>query len=110
MPAVEPCGTPKELEPKTREFKDEDFITGLGGNIYSNLQIRQHRLAERIYHSREAQAIMGSYYANKGGNAGADGIWQFGTGLSGETIIRLEQSVLSVGNDRTSVNSPCSQP
>ncbi len=34
-PTVEPCGALKELEPKTREFKDEDFITGLGGNIYS---------------------------------------------------------------------------
>ncbi len=32
-PTVEPCGAQKELEPKTREFKDEDFVTGLGGNI-----------------------------------------------------------------------------
>ncbi len=50
-PTVELCGAPKELEPKTQEFKDEDFVTGLGGNIYSTAQIRQHRLAERIYHS-----------------------------------------------------------
>ncbi len=41
-PTVEPCGAPKELEPKTREFKDEDFVTGLEGNIYSTAQIRQH--------------------------------------------------------------------
>ena len=38
---------------------------------------------------------MGSYYANEGGNTGSDGIWRFGTGLSGETILQLEQSVLS---------------
>ncbi len=94
-PTVKPCGAPKELEPKTREFKDEDFVTGLGGNIYSTSQIRRHRLAERIYHSLEAQAIMGSYYANEGGNTGSDGIWRFGTGLSGKTIFQLEQSMLS---------------
>ncbi len=82
-PMVEPCGALKELEPKTREFKDKDFVTSLGGNIYSNLQIGQHQLAERIYHSREAQAIMGFYYANEGGNTGSDSIWWFRTGLSG---------------------------
>ncbi len=38
---------------------------------------------------------MGSYYANEGGNMGSDGIWRFGTGLSGKTIFRLEQSMLS---------------
>ncbi len=74
-PMVEPCGAPKELEPKTREFKDEDFVTGLGGNIYSNSQIRQHRLAKRICHSREAQATLGSYCTNEGVNTGSDGIW-----------------------------------
>ncbi len=95
MLMVEPCGAPKELESKTREFKDEDFVTRLGGNIYSNAQIRQHQLAERIYHLREAQAIMGSCYANEGGNAGVNGIWHFGTGLSGKTIVQLEQNVLS---------------
>ncbi len=68
---------------------------GLGGNIYSNAQIRQHQFAERIYHSREAQAIMGSYYANEDGDAGSDSIWHFGRGLSGNTTIRLEQNVLS---------------
>ncbi len=94
-PTVEPCGAPKELEPKTREFKDEDFVTGLGGNIYSTAQIRQHRLSERIYHSREAQAIIGSYHANEGGSMGPDGIWRFGAGLSGETIVQLEQSMLA---------------
>ncbi len=90
-PTVELCGAAKELEPKTREFKDEDFITGLGSSIYSTSQIRQHRLAERIYHSQEAQAIMGSYYANEGGNTGSDGIWRFGTGPAK----LLEQNVLS---------------
>ncbi len=94
-PTVEPCGAPKELEPKTREFKDEDFVTGLGGNIYSTAQIRQHRLAERIYHSREAQAIIESYHANEGGSLGPDGIWRFGAGLSGETVFQLEQGVLA---------------
>ncbi len=94
-PTVEPCGAPKELEPKTREFKDEDFATGLGGNIYSTAQIRQHRLAERIYHSREAQAIIESYHANEGGSLGPDRIWKFGAGLSGETVFQLEQGVLA---------------
>ncbi len=49
-------------------------IQGLtaSGNIYSNAQIRQHWLAERIYYSREAQAIMGSYYANEDGDTGSD--------------------------------------
>ena len=94
-PTVEPCGAPKELKPKTQEFKDEDFVTGLGHNIYSTAQIRQHRLTERIYHSREAQAIIGSYHANERGSIGPDGIWRFRTGLSGETIFQLEQGVLA---------------
>ena len=95
MPMRSPRGAPKELEPKTREFKDEDFVTGLGGNIYSTVQIRQHRLAERIYHSREAQAIIESYHANEGGSLGPDGIWRFGAGPSGETVFQLEQGVLA---------------
>ncbi len=94
-PMVEPFRALKELEAKTMEFKDKDFITGLDGNIYSNMQIRQHWLVQRIYNSREAQAIMGFYYANEGGNVGPDSIWCFRTGLSGDTIVQLEQSVLS---------------
>ncbi len=50
-PMVEPCKAPKELEPKSRKFRDKDFVTGLGGNIYSNDQIQQHKMAERVHHS-----------------------------------------------------------
>ncbi len=91
---VEPFKAPKELEPKSCKFH-EDFITGLGGNIYSNAQIQQHQMVERIHHSQEAQAIMGSYYANTDGDEGSDGIWQFGMGLSGETMVWIKTSILA---------------
>ncbi len=101
MPKEQPCKAPKEFQllwvsfPKSCKFCNEDFVTGLGGNIYSNAQIQQHKLAERVHYSREAQAIVGSYHANTKGDEGSDGIWQFGTRLSGETIVQIEESVLA---------------
>ncbi len=38
---------------------------------------------------------MGSYYANTEGDEGSHGTWQFGTGLSGETIEKIEESILA---------------
>ncbi len=38
---------------------------------------------------------MGSYYTNEGGGQGTDGIWRFGTGLSGEAVASIEMGVLS---------------
>ncbi len=89
--AIAPCGVPKKLELQTRSFRDEDFVSGLGGNIYSNAQIHQHKIAEQIHHSREAQGFMTSYYANEDGAEGSNSIWRFGAGISDETIGRIEQ-------------------
>ncbi len=90
-PVIEPCGAPKELEPQTRSFWDEDFVSGLGGNIYSNTQTCQHKITKLIHHSRETQGIITSCYANEDGTEGPNGIWRFRAGISGKTIGRIEQ-------------------
>ncbi len=92
--AVESCAVLTKLEPKSQEYENEDFITGLGGNIYSNGQIEQHQVAERVHHSREAPAILGSYSANEAGDKGVNGIWRFGLGMSWKHERRRELSCI----------------
>ncbi len=68
---------------------------GLSGGIISRDQLECHRQAELILHSREAQAMVNSAYANHHRHRGDDGIWVFGPSISDQALEAMEHNFLT---------------
>ncbi len=89
-----PCQGPQALKVNQKPFEEEDFASSLGGQLYSADQREQHRQAELIMHSHEAQATAASIQANRHGYQGDSGVWNFGLGLPDEALGHLRDDVL----------------
>ncbi len=81
------CGAPELLRTDQEPFHDEDFVSTLGGQLYSEEQRTRHREVKLIMHSREAQAMAVSVRANCHGYQGASGIWNFRLGLPEGAVV-----------------------
>ncbi len=91
-PEVEICAVkPKQLVPGPYQMEQGDFL-GLSGGIISEDQLEQHRLAELILHSWEAQYAANSAYANQHGHWDDDGVWIFGPSISDQALQALEHN------------------
>ncbi len=89
-----PCQGPRPLRVDQKPFEDEDFASSLGGQLYSEDQREQHRQAELIVHSCEAQSTAASVQANRHRYQGESGVWNFGLGLPDEAMGHLRDDVL----------------
>ncbi len=95
-PEVEICAVkPKQLMPGPYQIEQEDFTLGLSGGIISGDQLEQHRIAELILHSREAQAVANSAYMNQHGHCNDDGVWVFGPSISDRALQAMERDFLT---------------
>ncbi len=95
MPKGALCGAPEPLLKDQEPFKDEDFASTLGGQIYLEEQRSQHWEAELILHSRDAQVTAASVQANWQGYQGASGMWNFRLGLPDGAMVRLQDDVIA---------------
>ncbi len=95
-PEVEICEVnPRQLPPGPHQMEQEDFTLGLSGGIISGDQLEQHRMAELVLHSREAQAVSNSAYANQHGHQDSDGVWVFRPSISGQALQAMEHDFLT---------------
>ena len=93
-PRTHRCQPPRSLEPGTTNFRDEDFTTGLGGSVYSDEQIREHRRAQRILNSKEAVNTKNSIDMITSGRTGSDGSIILGPPLTGDAVANIKEDVL----------------